>query len=1642
MSETKKSLTTTKTCGDIAIPALSNVRTTGTTRDIAIPYPPNVRVGGFTSRQRRNYRKSHTSHRRRLLGENSGFFWHYGRFHYHYDCEGALDYNFVTQGGSDTSPPDWGETISPIYSSEDEGSIEPLPPFAEAGDFVPQGKDAFASVVDLPEKPTFAPTSVSDILNNVSDTCSKGREAVTEAGLTLDAIRNFVDSIVGTTEKVMSNRDEIVSRIEGLVLLYTGVSTCTTFGNFLAVLGLYVKTWTKTSFMGFATEMINKHVNISLKCNPGEDIESSCFSFSDLFVKWRQYRSHPLARCVSTLTVMGIVAGMLPEYGESTMTREVYDLLDAQASKNQLSSAKMMDMVASLVLYSRDYILPALKAKDVSILFLGDKADDADAEFLEIMRAKKYVEHGMFDRFEETKYLNVGAYTYAIEKCGKKFNDALKFTKVEVIRQNIMRKVERLNALLVEIDIKTAGDPLIRQAFCFKLFGESSVGKSKLAMILMSIAARIYGFKLNNTTFACPPPGEVKYDSNVTPATMAALLDDLPTLHPQFNNNESPLDRIFRMVNNIPSTILKAGVEDKGNMKYNLQVVGITTNEEWLGALSSLICPAALLRRMMHLKVELDENCMDEYGGPKPELMNQTYPDIWKITVKKVILLRGDAKAYRIVDVGTMRLPAFLEYFKKAVNEHVSTQRNVVKTSEIYFSDTYCSNGFLCREGERCHICKETLTPEEELEDAIMKRILSGRRKSSGLVESEPYKFGQLSFSEEDYEKLVEDGSFVIHEDDPLFPLSKNLFSASYLRVAEKCAAVRTMVGDLLATHRKEVAAVGIVAVASAALAYWKLHHSMTNEFVAATGMADPPLPTVKKENPWKKVVISPVDFSEESKTTTPENLIKAVHPRIAIIEYAKFTSNTEVESTKHFCCAVPMKEDFWLVPGHIFRDGDTYKVWLRTEAKDTFGGKSGIVCVDDSCWSRIPGEDLMVVRFEIDPNKDISKWLPVTKPDLAGKSIHVIGKKLDATKVAFTSVAMFPMEGKIVGDDTACRRTIYNTPFDTYLGMCMYVAVSTTSGAIVGFHTAGDMKRRGALSMLTLSEFEAAAAKLRRKSTALSAGIFPRELCGRDINVLPTVHYKNSVHFMPDDKFRHGEVLGGSDMPRMKFNSGVVKTPISDKVEEIMGLKRKHGPPRKAPRWRDHQRDLEITSGADYTYVPKLMDQCVDEEVAFLDRAIRNGTGYKDVKPLPLVYAINGVDGVPGYERTDFSTSSGIPLKCIKRDLVYMLPNPPPGLQVAYLFTKESGFDVYYVLMIRQFKKGQRVYLLYDSPRKDEAVKWEKDKQRIFTTLNFVAVTLIRQYFLPLIKVIQDNWKETGVAVGINAHGKDWNALFEHLTEGDPSGFVAGDYSSFDKNTSPAITMRVMEIFLRLAEKAGYDEEDLTIMRGLATEIVYPVVEWDGAWVAFKSLIPSGVPITVHLQSIHNKLDLRYCNLLRSLELDIQHEPLETRSRFFVYGDDVVMRVREKFRAILDHVIIARLMARLGVVFTLADKSTEERRFEDLSGVTFLRRIFHRHENGNMTAPLEEDSISKQLHNWMRRRNTQVDPYDVAVGNCRNAVYEYYQHGKAVFDVRRAQLVRVLTEVLDPVTHTPLIDRLPNGLPTWEECEERYASS
>ena len=405
------------------------------------------------------------------------------------------------------------------------------------------------------------------------------------------------------------------------------------------------------------------------------------------------------------------------------------------------------------------------------------------------------------------------------------------------------------------------------------------------------------------------------------------------------------------------------------------------------------------------------------------------------------------------------------------------------------------------------------------------------------------------------------------------------------------------------------------------------------------------------------------------------------------------------------------------------------------------------------------------------------------------------------------------------------------------------------------------------------------------------------------------------------------------------------------------------------------------------------------------------------------------GAEGNNFISHMRFDTGAGFPYNKPKYEVLDRIDHPQfPDGTCALPASMKKKIEKMEITAAR----GERINIVFNSSLKDEPisqVKLEAGKIRVFQAICVEGLFLLRKYFLSIIALFQTWNFGSEAAIGMDASGPDWDDLHHHLFVRDWKIFC-GDYSNYDQRMGSSIMMHAWKILICLAYRSGnYSFVALKIMRVLAVECCFGIMNFFGDLIMFNGSNPSGHGLTVVINSICNSLYIRIAwqEIFGNLK-DFNDDYI----RIMTYGDDNIISVHPKYQGLFNQVSVTEALAKYGIVYTDAQKSgAAAKPFCEPHEISFLKRSWVLSPHGFYYAPLEMASIHKMLIIGVDKRAVAEGDRlaSVLISSCMEA----FHPGESFFNEHMEKVMQCINEY-----QLKEWVEAKGGLPTFEGMLER----
>ncbi|APG76855.1 hypothetical protein 1 [Beihai picorna-like virus 7] len=517
--------------------------------------------------------------------------------------------------------------------------------------------------------------------------------------------------------------DKIMDKLEGLITLYFALADCSTQRQFISIMTLYAKTHCDKSLMSSITDLSNSLFTVSPQSS---DRPEWLELLSTSLTNWKLVTNNPGFSKVSKVISMMVTLGI---FGEQKISLGGLELFSTHALKQQVNAVDFFDAVADTITFFAEgayscFLTGSLKP----LLFSSSAVMEIESRYIEMLSLWEYARNGNLKRFMN---MDEAEFDCKLKQLVTDLEQLYKGSPVGAERKILSDRWRQMASILTEFESSRVRGGLRKSPFTFKVFGESSVGKSSFTDVLMYSLLKACGFPAGDDYVITLNPDD-KHMSNMRSYVSGIKIDDYGNTKLDYVDL-APSDWIIQICNNIKRYAVMADLANKGKVSIEPAVVAITTNVEDLLAHQVSNEPVSIGRRAhvhFELKVRPEFCKYDDLGNLThmldPLKVFKKYgdsteiQDIWLVTVREIIIIPNTgsgnkrvAPSFRFENKqGLTDVSIFdaLNYVVKEARDHFKVQEALVKqntdlAAKIPWCDECSAPSQLCN-------CQEELEPQ------------------------------------------------------------------------------------------------------------------------------------------------------------------------------------------------------------------------------------------------------------------------------------------------------------------------------------------------------------------------------------------------------------------------------------------------------------------------------------------------------------------------------------------------------------------------------------------------------------------------------------------------------------------------------------------------------------------------------------------------------------------------------------------------------------------------------------------------------------------------------------------------------------------------------------------------------------------
>lgn len=1186
-----------------------------------------------------------------------------------------------------------------------------------------------------------------------------------------------------------------------------------------------------------------------------------------------------------------------------------------------------------------------------------------------------------------------------------------------------------LNSMLMlrdDINTKSAARMNRKAPFGILVFGDSGIGKTTITSILCAFYAK-YKHLPTGAEFRYTVNPAAKYWDGFLTSQHTVILDDIACEDPSLNDPKS-LNVIIQLMNNQAFCPDQASLELKGTTPVRCQLVVATTNVKNLNAYHHWATPSAVQRRMPYIITpRVREEFKDERGMLNSSMVpeDQPYPDLWLFDIDRVdpVPIANGKRYAKMTNVAKdLGLKELLIWYKTAIDKFDKDQDRVQKCTQDMINVDLC----LC-----CNLPDSLCSnaPQTLMEGfgylallymifilfikfirTLNYRIMNRSDMQLALLAYRYY----TNFNRNYVKFCIEWNELKI----------KTMDSDYWIKLGDKMK---------VRMHQPKYFLVIGSAISSLLVAY-KLYSKLSPQGDVSEEIGQTPVAELNgRENVWynNAIDLTSANFTRESSSSKS----------MEFTDFCKKISDNVARFQCKYESGITNRGRLLALGGHIYISNNHNFLNIDSEAKlsVTFSSKIGVnsnvnLTLTEADIYRIPEHDLAFITLrELPPKKNIVKFMQIGEANGVFNGCYV--GKTNEGETTYNTVKNISL-GKeksfkfpTYGIDS--KHSVWSGKSEkaTVEGECgMPLIINSSYGyTIVGIHFLASTFQPNVIHATNLNGDFVRQVYSKLSGFNISSGDFTLISAKDNERKITELHKKSVFRYINDGSVH---IYGSFTDFRGKSKSSVMLTPMGEYLTSE-GYKIKFTKPELKSWVPWHIAAKDLVKPID-TIRTDILSACVTSYIKDVTDHIK----LEDVKDMMMVLdnftTINGAQ-VAYIDKINRNTSAGNPWKKSKR--YFMDACPPKNGMLDPVTVNDEIMDRVDDIILT-YKTGRQAHPNFCAHLKDEPVSFKKatiGKTRVFTGATFDWTIVVRKYLLSFTRLLQNNRLAFEAGPGTIAQSLEWQELYDYIVKHGEDRIVAGDYVAFDKKMTPKEILAAFDVIIHFCELSGnYTEEDIQIIRCIAEDTAFAVVDYNGDLIQLFGSNPSGNPLTVILNGIVNCLRMRYVYYLLNPNKEVNS--FGSNVNLMTYGDDNIMSVA-KGCDWFNHTNISNKFKDLDIGYTMAEKEAESVPFIHINESSFLKRKWRFDTDlGCMLAPLDHDSIEKMLMVWNRSKAVTEEAQGIDV--ISTALREYFFYGKEVY-LNKLKMFKKLIHDLnweDWVTESTL--------PNYEELKAGFIKS
>lgn len=320
---------------------------------------------------------------------------------------------------------------------------------------------------------------------------------------------------------------------------------------------------------------------------------------------------------------------------------------------------------------------------------------------------------------------------------------------------------------------------------------------------------------------------------------------------------------------------------------------------------------------------------------------------------------------------------------------------------------------------------------------------------------------------------------------------------------------------------------------------------------------------------------------------------------------------------------------------------------------------------------------------------------------------------------------------------------------------------------------------------------------------------------------------------------------------------------------------------------------------------------------------------------------------------------------------------------------------------------------------------KLDEFNVRLFSVLDVDYNIIVRMYMMPLVVFLLKEKKASECYGQMHAASKQWTELYEYLVEPGFTKFADMDFSAFDTCHDEKVFLAVSYVMMILAAECGYSQRDAQKVAMLVQSMGTQVCQYKGDYFLKTKGMPSGVILTLIINSLANSLLMR---VVFSELTNLPQNDFRKHVRLATVGDDNIHSFSDEIASQFTMAKAQPIYQKLGYTITPASKGAILVDHMPLEDLVFVKRRFVLWDDGLYRAPIDPDSIYKAF--CFEPKGGETTSVDRLKSVFTSGLYEAYLHGEEFFD----NFVKEMSAIYDEY-------HLPYSLLTFGDLNDIFLS-